>query len=92
MLLAIEDPVHPDAPRNEVCYVHFIKAILEIGIFAFVTLYFVLSGNSFISVFFFQEITLKPNIFNFAQVIRYFDYGITGIFALEVLVKVSVSI
>lgn len=30
-----------------------------------------------------------PFFFIFLQVIRYFDYGITGIFALEVLVKVS---
>lgn len=83
MLLAIEDPVHPDAPRNEVCYLHFIEAILEIGISLLSHCFFVLSGNSFFSVFFLS---------NFAQVIRYFDYGITGIFALEVLVKVSVPI
>ena len=39
-----------------------------------------LSSNSFL------------DIITFAQVIRYFDYVITGIFALEVLVKVTVYI
>lgn len=51
-----------------------------------------MSGNSFLDIISFLKYNFVPNVFNFAQVIRYFDYGITGIFALEVLVKVTISI
>lgn len=90
VLLAVEDPVRPDTPRNKVCLlacaVDVLNSFLIFIQFIKFCCFFTLLERRHLIINYFR---LQFHSFALSQVLRYFDYGITAIFALEVLVKVS---
>lgn len=86
----MEDPVRPDTPRNKVCLlvcaVDVLNSFLIFIQFIKFCCFFTLLQRRHLIINYFR---LQFHSFALSQVLRYFDYGITAIFALEVLVKVS---